>query len=175
MGHFFFLGLEFWSPRAAFLRTWITTLVVLGSKETPKGHTESLMSVFNDFWLDLGTLLEHILWSILWFPVIWGGEPGESFQVHVFDASRMEMMRQNAVFECVITTVKTMWFEWFHFFYLFSKSGSRRWDLANTFMPFGRSWFTFSYVVGSWRQVWNLVIFDGFLGGQGWGNKAKWM
>ena len=66
--------------------------MVLGSRETPNGHTDAQMSVFNGFRSDLGTLLEHTLETILRFSVIWGGEPGESFQVHVFGAPRMEMM-----------------------------------------------------------------------------------
>ena len=158
MGHFFRLRLVFWSPWAAFLRTWDTILVVLGSRETPNGHTDAQMSVFNDFWSDLGTLLEHTLGTIFWFSVIWGGELGESFQVHVFRAPRMEMMPECNDWMCH-NHCKNNVFWRISLFYLFSNSVSRGWDLAHILMPFGRHVVTFSDFWGSWRQAWNFMIF----------------
>ena len=150
MGLFFRLRLVFWSPWVAFLRTWDTILVVLGFRETPNGHTDAQISDFNDFWLDLGTLLEHTLGTILRFSVIWGGGLGKVSR-SMFFVLRGWKWCQNAMTECVTTTVKTMCFEWFHFFYLFSNSGSRGWDLAHILMPFGRPGITFSDFRGSWR------------------------
>ena len=72
---------------------------------------------------------------------------------------------QNAMTECPITAIKTMCFEWFHFFYLFSNSGSRGWDLAHILMPFGRPGVDFSDFWGSWRQAWNFMIFERLPGG----------
>ena len=151
MGHFFRLRLVFWSPWAAFLRAWDIILVFLGSRETPNGHTDAQMSVFNDFWSDLGTLLEHTLGTIFWFSVISGGELGKVSR-SMFFVLRGWRWCQNAMTECAITISKTMCFEWFHFFYLFSNSGSRGWDLAHILMSFGDPGF-FSDFWGSWRQV----------------------
>ena len=163
MGHFFRLRLVFWSPWTAFLRTWDTILVVLGSRETPNGHTDAQMSVFNDFWLDLGTLLEHTLETILWFSVIWEGTP-KKVSRSMFVVLRGWKWCQNAMTGCVITEIKTKCFEWFPFFYLFSNSGSRGWDLAHILMHFGRPGVTFSDFGGSWRQAWNVMIFQGYPG-----------
>ena len=79
---------------AAFFRAWDTILVVLGTMEAPNDHTDAQMSVFNNFSLDLGTLLEHTLGTFLRFSLNWGGELGESFQVQVFSAPRMEIMSE---------------------------------------------------------------------------------
>ena len=66
--------------------------------------------------------------------------------------------------ECVIMIVKTTCFEWFHFFYWFSNSGSRGWDLAHILMSFGDPGETFSDFLVSCRQVWNLMVFPGYPG-----------
>ena len=41
--------------------TWDTILVILGSRETPNGHTVAQMSVFIDFRVDLESVLGFIL------------------------------------------------------------------------------------------------------------------
>ena len=120
MGHFFRLRLVFWSPWAAFCAPGTPFWWSLG-------HTDAQMSVFNDFWLDLVTLLEHTLPTILWFSVIWGSEPGKSFQVHVFDAPRMEMMPECNDWMCHNHCKKLL-------IQYFRVPG---WDLAYVLMPFG--------------------------------------
>ena len=50
------------------------------------------MSVFIDVRMDLGSLLESTLATILSFAVILGSKMGDSFQVHVFGDLGMEMM-----------------------------------------------------------------------------------
>ena len=45
---------------------------------------------------------------------------------------------------CAITTVKTVVFEWFHFFYLFSKLVSGGMILGGILTPFGDIGVTFS-------------------------------
>ena len=72
--------------------TWDTILVILGSRETPNGHTKAQMSVFIDFRVDLGSVLGSTLGTILRFSVIWGSKMGDRFQVHAFGDPGMEMI-----------------------------------------------------------------------------------
>ena len=69
-----------------------TILVILGSRGTPTGHTEAQISIFINFWMDLGSLLGLTLDIILCFSVILDTKMGDSFQVHLFDDPGMEMM-----------------------------------------------------------------------------------
>ena len=69
-------------------------LVILGSRGTPNGHTEAQMSIFIDFRVDLGSLLELTLAPFCCFSVILGIKMGDSFQVHVFGDPGMEMMSE---------------------------------------------------------------------------------
>ena len=50
------------------------------------------MSTFIDFRVDLGSLLGPTLGTLLRYSVSWGGQMGDSFQVHVFGDPGMEMM-----------------------------------------------------------------------------------
>ena len=72
--------------------SWDTILVILGSRGAPNGHSESQMSVFIDFRVDLGILQGPTLDTILSFAVILGSKMGDSFQVHVSGDPGMEMM-----------------------------------------------------------------------------------
>ena len=47
------------------LGTWDMILVILGSRETPNGHTEAQMSICVDFRVHLGILLEPTLDTFL--------------------------------------------------------------------------------------------------------------
>ena len=71
------------------------------------------------FRVDLGSLLGPTLGKILRFSVVWGSKLGDSFQVHVFGDPGMEMMPECNGCMCY-NHVKTMCFEWFRFFYLFT-------------------------------------------------------
>ena len=67
---------------------------------------------------------------------------------------------QNWVAACAITTVKTMCFEWFHVCDLFSNlvSGGKVLDVI--LESVGSLGDIFSHLLGSWRKVWNLMIFQ---------------
>ena len=67
-------------------------LVILGSRGTPNGHTEAQMSVFIDFFLDLGSLLGLTVATFCRFSVIWDDRKEHSFQVHDFGGRGMEIM-----------------------------------------------------------------------------------
>ena len=72
--------------------TWDMILLILWSRGTPNGHTETQKSTFVDFRVHLGTLLGPTLETFLRFSVIWDAKMGDSFQVHVFSDPGMEMM-----------------------------------------------------------------------------------
>ena len=74
--------------------SWDTILVILGSRGTPNGHLEVLISIL----LILGLIWETS-WDLLWkhfrdFSMIWGSKMGDRFQVHVFGDPGMEMMSE---------------------------------------------------------------------------------
>ena len=58
-----------------------------------------------------------------------------------------------------------MCFEWFHIFYLFIDSVSWGKDLDDILVSFGDSGDGFSDFWGSWRQIWNVMIFHRYPGG----------
>ena len=84
MDHFLYPKLSFWRPRGSFLGARDTILVVLGSTGTPNEHTETQMSIFIDFRVDLGSPLGPTLGPFCCFSVILNTEMGDSVQVHVF-------------------------------------------------------------------------------------------
>ena len=69
--------------------------MILGSRGTPNGHTETQKSTFIDFRDHLGTLLGPILETFCDSSVIWDTKMGDSFQVHVFSDPGMEMMLES--------------------------------------------------------------------------------
>jgi len=71
---------------------------------------------------------------------------------------------QNAVSVCAINIVKTSVLERFHFFYFFTNLVSRGMVLGAFWVSFGDLGGTFSDFWGSWRQAWNLMIFQGYQG-----------
>ena len=52
------------------------------------------MSIFIDFLMDFGSLLEPTLRYFCDLSVIWDAKVGDSFQVHVFDDPGMEMLAE---------------------------------------------------------------------------------
>ena len=89
--------------------TWDTILVILGSRVTPNGHLEVLISIL----LILGLIWEPS-WDPLWkhfrdFSVIWAAKVGDSFQTMFLMILGWKYCL-NAVAVCVRNNVKTMFF-----------------------------------------------------------------
>ena len=101
MGVYLYLRLSFWTPSGCFLGAWGTILVIMGSRGTPNGHTEGQMSIFIDFWVHFGRLLEPTLGTIALFSVIWDVKVGDSFQVHLFGDPGMERMLEFRGWMCL--------------------------------------------------------------------------
>ena len=121
----------------------------------------SLSTIFDWIWGASWSILWVQFCDFLWFGVANWGKVSTS----MFLMLRGWSWCQNAMTQWAITLSKTMCFEWFHFFYLFSNSGSRGWDLAHIFMSFADPGGVFSDFWGSWRQAGNLMIFERFPGG----------
>ena len=173
VGHFLYLRLWFYSLQDDFLSTWDTILVILGSRGTPNGHTDAQMSVFNYFWLELGTPPEHTLGTILRFSLFGVANLGKVSR-SMFLVLRGWKWCQNAMTECAITTEKQCVLS-DSTFSTYSIIQGPRGDLAYILMPFGRPGVTFSDLGGSWRQAWNSMIFERFPGGGlDWEDTPKW-
>ena len=96
--------------------------MILGSRGTPNGHLEVLISIL----LILG-LIWVPSWDPLWrhfrdFSVIWVAKVGDTFQTNFLMILGWEYCL-NAVAVCVRNIVNTMVFEWFLFFHLLGGLG----------------------------------------------------
>ena len=134
-------------------------LVILGSRGTPNGHTEAQMSIF---WGILGWIWgasKDPLWvqdrDFLWF----GMAKRETVSSMFFVIQGWKWC-QNALAACAMPIVKTMCFEWCHFFYVFNDLASWGKDLAHILVSFGDPGDTFTEFLGSWRQAWDVMIFQ---------------
>ena len=147
-------GMTFWVPGTPFWLSW-----------GPGGHPMDtqmprcpFLMIFDWIWGPSWSILWRQFCDFLWFGVASRGKVSRSMFLVLCGWKRC----QNAMTECAITTLKTKCFEWFHFFYFFSNSGSRVWDLGHILMSFGRPGVTFSDFWGSWRQAENFMIFERF-------------
>ena len=66
--------------------------MIQGSTGTPNRHIEVQVSIFIDFRVPLGSLLEPTLGTFSDFSMILGAKMGVSFQVYVFGDPGIEMM-----------------------------------------------------------------------------------
>jgi len=130
-----------------------------GSQEHPTGTLRSRCP----FLSIVGSIL-GVSWDPLWrhfcdFSMIWAAKVGNRCQVHVFDDPGVQMAPESETVRA-ITTVKTVLFEWFHFFHLFTNvvSWGRVWDVVlESFDDLGGTFFLFLIFEGIGSR---LEIYD---------------
>ena len=147
----------FWYPEWSF---WWSR-VHRDTQQAPRGPGLHFYWFWDAFGESPGTHFGDISVIFLWF----GVPKWETVSRSMFLMTQGWKCCLNAVAVCARTTVKPVVFEWFHFFHLFTNLVSWGRDLAHIWVSFGDPGCTFSDFLGSWRQAWNVMIFQGYPGG----------
>ena len=124
------------------------------------GSRSPFLSILGSIWEASWESFWRPFWdlSMIWLPK-W-----ETVSRSVFLMIQSGKCCQNPVAVCAVTTIKTVVFDWFHFFHWFTDFVSRGVVLGDILESFGDLGETFRDIWGFWEQAWNLMYFQGFPG-----------